>query len=97
MFPLSGFAFPVSTVLHFYTQLTLAGTGVCADTQRAHTDRASFVKCFRTFCFTKWKQLKVIIENDGKYWQPFLYILQYIKRYFEIKNRFSEDGESGVL
>jgi hypothetical protein len=68
-----------------------------ADTQRAHTDRASFVKCFRPFCFTKWKQLKVIIENDGKYWQSFLYILQYIKRYFETKNRFPEDGESGVL
>jgi len=64
MFPLNGFAFPVSTVLNFYTQLTLAGTGVCADTQWAHADRASFVKGFRIFCFTKWKQLKVIIEND---------------------------------
>jgi hypothetical protein len=41
--------------------------------------------------------LKVIIENDGKYWQSFVHILHNIKRYFNIKNRFPEDGGSGVL
>jgi hypothetical protein len=73
--------------------------GVCADTQRAHTDPASFVKGFWTFYFKKWKKLNVItlVENYVKYCQSFLYLLKYIKGYFKIKNRFPEGGESGVF
>jgi hypothetical protein len=37
------------------------------------------------------------MENVGKYLQSFVYILQYIKRYFKIKNSFPEDGEGGML